>query len=100
MTTRTLLAHAGLAESYSLLAVYDYLPPRHALVKAKPAAERAVRLDDTLAEAHQAMALVRWYFDWDYPDAIREYQRALSLNPSSGVARALYDGRTRRRGDA
>ena len=75
---------------YSLLAVYDYLPPRHALVKAKPAAERAVRLDDTLAEAHQAMALVRWYFDWDYPDAIREYQRALSLNPSSGVARALF----------
>jgi TolB-like protein/Tfp pilus assembly protein PilF len=84
------LAHAGLAESYSLLGVYDYLSPRHAIVKAKPAAERAVQLDDTLAEAHQAMALVRWYFDWDYADAIREYQRALSLNPSAGVARALF----------
>ena len=83
------LADAGLAESFSLLAVYNYLPPRDAIVRAKPAAERAVQLDDTLAEAHQAMALVRWYFDWDYPEAVREYQRALSLNSSSGVARAL-----------
>ena len=84
------LAHAGLAESFCLLGVYDILAPAAAIAKAKASARRALELDDTLPEAHQAMALVRWYFDWDYPAALAEYERALALNPSSAVARALF----------
>lgn len=84
------LAHAGLAESFCLLGVYDLLPPSVAIVKAKASAKRALELDDSLSEAHQAMALVCWYFDWDYPAALAEYERALALNPSSAVARALF----------
>jgi eukaryotic-like serine/threonine-protein kinase len=84
------LAHAGLADAFSLLAVYEILPPRVAIAKASLAAKRAVQLDDASAEAHQAMALVRWYFDWDYTAALREYERALALNPSSGVSHSLF----------
>jgi TolB-like protein/Tfp pilus assembly protein PilF len=84
------LAHAGLAESFCLLGVYDLVPPHAAISKAKAEAERALQLDDTLSEAHEAMALVRWYFDWDFAAALAEYKRALDLNPSSAVARALF----------
>jgi serine/threonine protein kinase/tetratricopeptide (TPR) repeat protein len=84
------LAHAGLAEAFSLLGVYAILPPAVAIAKAKPLAERAVALDPTSAETHQAMALVRWYFDWDFDAALRVYAQALTLMPSSGVLRGLY----------
>jgi serine/threonine-protein kinase len=79
------LAHAGLADGYCLLAVFEVLPPRTATAKAKPAAERAVLLDDGLADAHRALALVRWYLDWDFVAAEHEYRRTLALNPTSGI---------------
>jgi serine/threonine protein kinase/tetratricopeptide (TPR) repeat protein len=84
------LAHAGLAEAFSLLGVYAILPPAVAIAKAKPLAERAIALDPSSAETHQAMALVRWYFDWDFDAALRVYAQALTLMPSSGVLRGLY----------
>ena len=84
------LAHAGLAEAFSLLGVYSILPPGTAIAKAKPLAERAIVLDPTSAETHQAMALVRWYFDWDFEAALRLYEHALTLMPSSGVLHGLY----------
>jgi serine/threonine-protein kinase len=84
------LAHAGLGEAFSLLGVYAILPPAVAVAKAKPLAERAIALDPTSAEAHQAMALVRWYFDWEFDAAVRVYAQALTLMPSSGVLRGLY----------
>jgi TolB-like protein/tetratricopeptide (TPR) repeat protein len=84
------LAHAGLADGYSLLAVFEILPPGVAIAKAKPAAERAVWLDDGLADAHRALALVRWYLDWDYAAAEHEYRRALTLNPGSGITHGQF----------
>jgi serine/threonine-protein kinase len=84
------LAHAGLGEAFSLLGIYAIVPPAVAMAKAKPLVERAVALDPTSAEAHQAMALVRWYFDWDFAAALRGYEQALTLTPASGVLRGLY----------
>ncbi len=84
------LAHAGLGEAFTLLGVYAILPPGVAVAKAKPLAERAIALDPTSAETHQAMALVRWYFDWNFEAAVRLYAQALTLMPSSGVLRGLY----------
>jgi serine/threonine-protein kinase len=83
------LAHAGLAECFSLLGIYDLLPPAAAIPKARAAAARALELDDSASETHEAMALVRWYCDWDYAAALSEYRRALQLNPNSAVALAL-----------
>jgi serine/threonine-protein kinase len=76
------LAHAGLSETLSLLAVYAVVPPARALPEAKAAAARAVALDDSLAEAHNAMALVMLFHDWNWEGARNEFDRALQINPN------------------
>jgi eukaryotic-like serine/threonine-protein kinase len=82
------LAHAGLADGYSVLGLYGFLPPKAAFARAEAAARRALELDDGLPEAHQAMAFVRWFFDWNWTEAERSFRRALALNPQSGLTRA------------
>ena len=62
------LAHAGLAEAYTELSGF-YLDPREAMPKAKQAAETALRLDETLADAHAALGYVHLVYDWDGPAA-------------------------------
>jgi Flp pilus assembly protein TadD len=69
-------AHAGLAHAYAELAFTD-LPPKEALLKARPAAKRALALDETIAEAHRAMATINFYHDWDCRPA-KENADALS----------------------
>ena len=76
------LAYAGLADSYSALADYGFVPPKEAFPKAKEAALKALEIDDTLAEAHASLALIKTAYDWDWSGAEREYQRAIELNPS------------------
>jgi serine/threonine protein kinase/tetratricopeptide (TPR) repeat protein len=84
------LAYAGLADSYSALGGgWMYLPPTDTLPKAKAAAEKALELDDTLAEAHAALAYAT-FFDWDWPGAEREFKRAIELNPNSALSHARY----------
>ena len=75
------LAYAGIADSYSILGFYGFLPPKTAFGKAKGAAERALALDDGLAEAHTSVALVRTWFDWDWTAGERALRRSLELNP-------------------
>ena len=84
------LAHAGLAETYSLLGDAGYLPPREAWPKAKAQAMEALRIDDTLAEAHTSLALVREYADWDWSGAESEFKRAVELSPNSSTAHLWY----------
>jgi len=84
------LAYAGLADSYSALGGgWQYLPPSDTLPKAKAAAMKALELDDTLAEAHAALAYAT-FFDWDWPSAEREFKRAIELNPNSAVSHDRY----------
>ena len=84
------LAYAGLADSYSELGGgWLYLPPSETLPKAKAAAVKAVELDDTVAEAHAALAMAEFY-DWDWPSAEREFKRAIELNPNSALAHERY----------
>jgi TolB-like protein/thioredoxin-like negative regulator of GroEL/predicted Ser/Thr protein kinase len=84
------LAHAGLADTYSLLGDAGYLPPKEAWPKAKAQAMEALRIDDTMAEAHSSLALVREYADWDWSGAESEFKRAVELNPSSSTAHLWY----------
>jgi eukaryotic-like serine/threonine-protein kinase len=87
---RYALAYAGLADSYSALGGgWMYLPPTDTLPKAKAAAKKALELDDTLAEAHAALAYAT-FFDWDWPGAEREFKRAIELNPNSALSHARY----------
>ena len=86
------LARAGLANTYSLLGDSGYLAPKDAGPRAKAAAMEALATDDTLAEGHTSLALVKEYYDWDLPGAEREFRRAVELNPNSSEAHHWYGG--------
>lgn len=75
------LAWAGLADAHSLLSLYGYAPADSALSNAFAAANRAVTLDPTRAEAHASLGLVHDYRR-NGPAAVRAYERALELNPN------------------
>ena len=84
------LAYSGLADSYSLMNGEYILPPMEVLPKAKEAALKAVELDDTSAEAHASLGIVKHAYDWDWPGAEREYQRSIELNPAYEPAHRRY----------
>ena len=79
------LAYAGLADSYALLSTYDVLPTHEVRPKVKAAAERALELDDTLAEAHTSLAPVKQY-EWDWAGEERALRRAIEINPGYATA--------------
>jgi TolB-like protein/Flp pilus assembly protein TadD len=82
-------AFAGLADTYVLLPQYGRVRPRDAFAKARAAAERALVLDSTLAEAHTSLALVRMD-KYDWPGAGAAFRRALALNPNYATAHQWY----------
>ena len=84
------LAHAGAADAATLLAFYGLRPAKEILPGAKAAAQRALALDDTLAEAHAALGFVHLVYDRDGAAAERELQRAIALNPRYVLARVWY----------
>jgi serine/threonine protein kinase/TolB-like protein/Tfp pilus assembly protein PilF len=83
-------AHAGISVAYSNAALFYALAPHEALPKAKAAAKRALELDESLAEAHVALAQLMENPDWDWSGAEREFKRALELNPNSVDAHFGY----------
>ncbi|MBI1762565.1 MAG: protein kinase [Acidobacteria bacterium] len=82
-------AHAGIGYVYAV-ASGQYENPREAMRQARQAATRALALDDTLPEAHFALALVNWWADWDWPAAETGFRRALELAPNNATIRAVY----------
>jgi tetratricopeptide (TPR) repeat protein len=73
-----------------LLGEHSLVPAKEAFTKAREAAEKALQLDDTLAEAHNALAAVKADYDWDWPGAEREFRRAIELNPGYATAHQWY----------
>ena len=84
------LAYAGLADSYALLDDWGDTAPRDSFPKARAAAEKAIALDDSLAEAHASLGLVREAYDWDWAGAEKEFKRAIELNPNYATAHQWY----------
>jgi TolB-like protein/Tfp pilus assembly protein PilF len=76
------LAYAGLADSYASLGAGDILAlsAMEAAPKARAAAIRALEIDNTLAEAHTSLGLVKLNLEWDWQGAERAFKRALELN--------------------
>jgi serine/threonine-protein kinase len=83
-------AYSGLAASYIALAYAGGMSPSEALAKSKEAAGRALALDETLAEAHAAMAQARMYGEWDWAAAGTEFKRAIELDPGVAMAHNGY----------
>ncbi len=72
------LAYSGLADSYSLLSEYGFVPPKEGYPRAKEAALKALEIDDTLAEAHASLACIKAIYDWDWSGGEKEFQRAIA----------------------
>jgi DNA-binding winged helix-turn-helix (wHTH) protein/tetratricopeptide (TPR) repeat protein len=84
------LAFAGIADSYVLLGSFGVGPALEAWPIAKTAAIKALELDDSLAEAHASLGMVYFYYEWNWPNAEREFQRAIALTPNYIVAHNWY----------
>jgi eukaryotic-like serine/threonine-protein kinase len=83
-------AYAGLADCYNMLVNYSVLPPNETFPRAKEAADKALELDEDLAEAHTARAFIYFMWEWNWADAGREYRRAIELKPNYSSARQWY----------
>jgi eukaryotic-like serine/threonine-protein kinase len=83
------LAFAGKADAYALLADFNVLPAREVLPKVKSAADKALELDDSLAEAHTSLGWARFH-DLDWTGAEKEFKRAIELNASYPTAHSWY----------
>jgi TolB-like protein/DNA-binding winged helix-turn-helix (wHTH) protein len=75
-------AHAGLADIYNLLPVYDGFAPRDYFPRAKAAALKALFLDSDLAEAHSALGLAILHYDWNWAGAEVSFRNAVKLDPN------------------
>ena len=84
------LAYAGIADCYVLLGHFGWLPPKEAYPRARVAAEKALEIDDTLAEAHTSMGWIHTFYDWDWVAAEDEFNRALELNPNYATGHEWY----------
>jgi TolB-like protein len=84
------LAYAGISLTWSCRNQMYVSPPSEAVPKAKAAALKAIELDDSLAEAHLALAGLWSWADWNLPAADAEWRRAIQLNPSYPDAHAFY----------
>jgi len=88
------LAYAGVADAYVFLPGYTAGAPQDCYPKAMAAAKKALELDDTLAEAHTTLALALWYYEFDFSQANREFQRAIELNPNYATGHQQYGNNT------
>ncbi len=83
-------AYAGLADTFSLMSAW-YLGPQNELMpKARTAALRALELDESLAEAHASLALIRENYDYDWSGSEKEFRRAIQLGPQYATAHQWY----------
>jgi TolB-like protein len=87
---RYALAYAWMAATYNVQANIAVVPPKEAYTKAKELAEKALEIDDGLADGHYVMAALKMFYEWDWPGAERELERAIALNPQDAEGRLLH----------
>jgi TolB-like protein/Flp pilus assembly protein TadD len=85
-------SYAGLADCYELLgsAPYSTLTPQEAFPKAEAAARKALELDSTLAEAHVPLGYSQLVYEWNFPEARKEFETAIRLRPEYATAHQFY----------
>jgi len=79
-------AYSGLSDAYSVLSIWGYEAPREGFARAQAAAQRALLLDSTLAEAHTSLGIISLYYDWNWPAAEQALTRAIALDPQYAPA--------------
>ena len=87
---RYAMAYSGMANCYGRLVWFCSATPLDAGARAKAAAEQALKLDSRLAESHASMALVRFWYDWNWEEAEKEFRHATELRPNYADAHNWY----------
>ncbi len=95
------LAYTGIALVWLVKVYWGTTPPSESLPEAKSFVQKAIKIDDTLEEAHDALARILYFFDWDWDNAEREFKYAIQLNPNKADVHLFYSSflRTMGRGD-
>jgi TolB-like protein/tetratricopeptide (TPR) repeat protein len=83
-------SQSGIADCYSMLCWYGATSPRESGPKALAAATRAIELEPLLSEPHASLALARFWYEWNWDSAEKEFLRAIELNPSYAAAHHWY----------
>jgi serine/threonine protein kinase len=83
-------AHAGIAAVFAVLGNLNFAPANEAWPKAKAAVEKALAIDDHLAEAHAVAAMVAFWYDWDWVASEASFTRILTLNPGDALTHGNY----------
>jgi serine/threonine protein kinase/Tfp pilus assembly protein PilF len=84
------LAWAGIADSYSLLGEFGNIPRKELYPKAEAAVNKALEIDNRLAEVHTSLASILMFRKWDWANAEKEFKLALELNPNYATAHHWY----------
>jgi tetratricopeptide (TPR) repeat protein len=84
------LAYAGLAEAYHSLPINSDVPPKDAFPQSKAAAAKALEIDESLANVHASLSMIKAWYDWDWTGAELEAKRAIALNPNLPEAHRAY----------
>jgi TolB-like protein/DNA-binding winged helix-turn-helix (wHTH) protein/Tfp pilus assembly protein PilF len=86
------LAYAGLSDCYAIISakIFGTMSSAEAAPKAKAAAQRALEIDPTLAEAETSLATVKFNYDWDWAGSADGFRSAIQLNPSYATAFQRY----------
>jgi serine/threonine-protein kinase len=83
-------AYAGLSDAWLQQAIFGVKRFKEAVPPARDAALKAIGLNESLAEAHTSLANIKYYYDWDWAGAEKEFNRALELNPGNLTVRIAY----------
>ncbi len=83
-------SYAGISTCYATAGHFDFMPPQQAFPKAKAAAQKALELNDSLAEAQTSIGLVLMFHDWDWKAADQSFRRAVEINPNWAEAHTYY----------
>jgi tetratricopeptide (TPR) repeat protein len=84
------LGYSGMADAYSILSFYGALPPQVAMPMARQNAEKAIQLDPLNVEGFTTLAFISVYYDWNWAEARKRFQRVFEINPNYAPAHYWY----------
>ncbi len=84
------LAYTGLSQAYGVLGIAGEMPLAEAIAKAKSAGQKAIEIDNTLVEAHVALCMGLFWYDWDWLAAEKECRKAIEIDPSNSDSHGHY----------
>ena len=83
-------SHAGMAVCYGCLWYFGLLPAGQTVPQCKAATRKALEIDGTLADAHLPLAIITFFYDWEWERAEQAFQQSVALNSNNAEALSYY----------